>query len=178
MKLRWLLPLLLLGCDRGDWAPPERTVREILNGWDMWDTPAVMPYRTPMPAVPAGTIPVDHQDALAAGQAELGKLTTEQGRVRGALTYNHFCQHCHGPNGDARIIVGESFAPALPDLRTGRAQTADDRALFNQLMHGSQNMIPLDDTLTPLEALLAIAHVRTLAGAPSRPFFPAQSTAR
>jgi hypothetical protein len=72
--------------------------------------------------------------------------------------------------------VGESFTPALPDLRIAHAQSLDDRAIFNQLMHGSRNMIPLDDTVTPLEALLTISHLRTLAGAGSQPFFPPAST--
>jgi mono/diheme cytochrome c family protein len=179
MMIRFLLPILLLGalgCDKGDWFPPERTAREVLNGWDMWDTAAVMPYRMPMVAVPAGSLPIDHQDNFAAGQAELHQLSAQQRRDRGALAYRRYCHHCHGPNGDSRIIVGESFAPAVPDLRSNRAQALDDRAIYNQLMRGSQNMIPLDDTLTPLEAMLTIAHMRTLAGAGSRPFFPPAST--
>ena len=171
-----MLLLGALGCDRGDWFPPERTLREVLNGWDMWDTAAVMPYRTVLPAAPAGSLAIDHQDTFAAGQVELDKLAPQQRRDRAALAYRRFCHHCHGPNGDARIIVGESFTPALPDLRITHAQSLDDRAIFNQLMHGSRNMIPLDDTVTPLEALLTISHMRTLAGAGSRPFFPPAST--
>ncbi|HJX51483.1 MAG TPA: c-type cytochrome [Polyangia bacterium] len=179
MKARIWLPLFLVivaGCDRGDWFPPERTLRAVLNGWDMWDTAAVMPYRAPMPAAPAGILPVDAKDAFAAGKADWDKLSPQERRDRGQVAYRRYCHHCHGPSGDGRIIVGESFAPAVPDLRAPRAQGLDDWAVFNQLMRGSQNMIPLDDTLTPLEALLAISRMRTLAGAGSRPFFPPAST--
>jgi hypothetical protein len=47
--------------------------------------------------------------------------------------------------------------------------------LFDMLMMGSAQMVPLDDTVTPVEAVLGIDHVRTLAGAPSHPLFPPKS---
>ena len=72
--------------------------------------------------------------------------------------------------------MGESFTPRLPDLRLPGTQAKDDRVLYDLLMHGSERMVPLDDTVTPVEAVQAIDHVRTLAGAPSRPLFAPKST--
>lgn len=94
---------------------------------------------------------------------------------RAAETYRRYCHHCHGQNGDGRIIVGESFSPALPDLRAPASQSRPEGQLYRQVMRGGRIMIPLDDTLTPLDALLALEHVRTLAQAPSRPFFAPRS---
>jgi mono/diheme cytochrome c family protein len=187
MRTVWLLSLPLLGllgtagCDKGDYFPPERTLRALFNGWDMWDGPAVSPYKAPapgvaMPGTPEGAIPVNFdKDPFATAQTAAAKLPAEKRMQLGALAYRRFCYHCHGPNGDSRIIVGESFMPKIPDLRTPEAQAKDPREVYNLLMHGSKNMVPLDDTVTPLEAVLAIGHVKTLAGAPSKPFFDPKS---
>jgi hypothetical protein len=121
--------------------------------------------------VPFGGVPGFGQATEA-----LGRLAPAERAARAAVTYRRYCHHCHGPHGDGRIIVGESFAPRLPDLRAAAVQTQPDRALYDRVRQGSALMIPLDDTVTPLETLLAIEHVRNLGAAPSEPFFPAQST--
>ena len=187
MRASWLnfLPLIGLlgatGCDKGDYFPPERTFRALFNGWDMWDGPAVSPYKLPGPGAamlgtPEGAIPVNYdKDPFATAKAAAEKLPAEKRAQLGALAYRRFCYHCHGQNGDNRIIVGESFMPKIPDLRTPESQARDPRADYNLIMHGSKNKVALDDTVTPLEAVLSMGHVKTLAGAPSKPFFAPKS---
>jgi hypothetical protein len=169
--------LLAASCDRGDYlGPMERTLRTILGGWDMWSTDAVRPYERPMPAVPDGSVPMTGRKGYDDALRELKTHDEETMMQKAALVYGRFCHHCHGASGDGRTIVGESFSPALPDLGSPGLQTRSDKDIFEQIAAGSARMIPLADTLTPLDILLAIRHVRTLAGAPSVPYFTPKYT--
>jgi len=187
-----LLALALPGCGRVDWFPPERWMRAAFNGWDMWATEAVRPYETPMPPVPEGTVPFGGTadaangfgsweqalalfEALPADHERWGDLAATRD-VLGTQAYARHCDHCHGPNGDGRVIVGESFSPRIPDLGAPAVQEKDDATLWARVRAGGGNMIPLADTLTPLDTLLAIHHVRSLAGAPGVPFFAPKDT--
>ena len=183
MRARGLLSILALAlpplgtaCDKGDYFPPERALRAAFNGWDMWDTDAVSPYQAPMPAKPAGAIAVDYdKDPCATARAKVEAMPAPARKLAASTAYRRYCSHCHGEHGDNRTIVGESFSPRLPDLRLPGTQAKADRDLYETLMHGTLRMVPLDDTLTPVEAVLTIDHVRTLAGAPSKPLFAPKS---
>ncbi len=188
-----LLALSAAGCGRVDWFPPERWMRAAFNGWDMWAGAAVQTHETPRPAVPAGTVPFQgtasaangfgtYEDARAAFDAlppadrdRWGDLA-EARALLGAQAYARYCDHCHGPHGDGRTIVGESFSPRLPDLRDPAIGARDDATLYESVRGGGRLMIPLADTLSPLDTLLAIHHLRGLAGAPSVPFFAPKDT--
>jgi mono/diheme cytochrome c family protein len=169
-----LLPVALY--DKGDWFPFERTLRALFNGWDMWETASVRPYEAPMPEVPSGTVPFGGRPGLSEAQAELAATQPSARAAQADVAYRRFCHHCHGPNGDGRIIVGESFDSRLPDLRSPAVQTQSDAQLYERVRQGGKVMIPLEDTLTPADTLLTIHQVRALAGAPSHPFFEARST--
>ena len=168
--------LTLGACDYGDWFPFERTFRALFNGWDMWDTAAVSPHKQPMPPVPGGVVPVGGLGRYGEARVTFDAMPAAEKHAKGALAWRRFCHHCHGSNGDARTIVGESFTPAIPDLRRQSTQDFSDRDIYDVVMDGVGAMLPLDDTLTPLETLLATHHLRSLAAAPSKPFFAPQST--
>jgi mono/diheme cytochrome c family protein len=173
-----LLAALVLGCDSGDWlGPMERGFRAAFNGWDMWTTEAVRPYEDPMPERVEGTRPVTDEFSLQAGRAALEPLSPADRKKKSALTYRRYCHHCHGPNGDGRIIVGESHEMKPTDLRSQRVQTKSDEALFQHLQTGGELMLPLAATMSPLEMLLAIEYLRTLKGRPSEPYFKPKFTA-
>jgi hypothetical protein len=91
--------------------------------------------------------------------------------ARAALVYRRFCYHCHGPHGDARIIVGESFGVPVPDLRSPEIQSRSDREIYDSISAGTENILPLAPIMTPRDRVLAVEFVRGLADAPSRPFF-------
>lgn len=168
--------VLLTSCDRGDWFPLERTAREVLLAWDMWDTDAVRPYEHPMPAVPEGVVSIERKMSFEEARAAVQEMDEKTRTQRAMVTYRRYCHHCHGLNGDGRIIVGESFSPAVPDLRTHKVQGMTDEEIFEQLSGGTEVMIPLDSTLTPLEMVLAIERVRDLVVYPSKPYFKPRST--
>jgi hypothetical protein len=166
----------LCSCDKGDgFGPVERTARALLNGWDMWQTEAVKPYQPPLLPVPAGTVQLGGVQGYEWGYRELLRLPEKQRQERARLAYRRYCHHCHGPHGDGRIIVGESLAPASPDLRLPPIQSKSDKELFERVARGGGTMIPLNTTMTPLEILSAISHVRGLIKAPSTPFFQPRS---
>lgn len=154
-------------------GPVERGIRAGLGTWDMWETAMVSPYQTPLVAVPEGTVPVGgRRDTYEQARAVVDAMPPAERAERAKLTYRRYCHHCHGPNGDNRIIVGESFSFPLPDLRSDEIQGLTDDQIFESLTHGTKKMIPLAATLSGVDRLLAIVHLRTLKGRPSKPFFP------
>jgi hypothetical protein len=161
----------------GDWlGPVERGLRSGVNGWDMWATEAVRPYEDPQPERVEGTVPVGGGYSFATGARELAALGKDSREARAALSYRRYCHHCHGQNGDGRIIVGESMEHPPTDLRTEDVQSLTDEELFELLAEGGGVMIPFRETMSPLEVLLTIEHMRTLKNRPSRPFFEPQFT--
>lgn len=168
-----LLALLsLTACDRGDWfGGAERATREAVNGWDMWETEAVQPHELPMPLPVQGTVPVNRAPSFEQAQRQLDEMDPQVRRGRAKLIYRRFCHHCHGPNGDGRSIVGESFGVRPPDLRAPEIQARGDRELYDHLTNGTDILIPLAPIMTPVDRLLAIERMRDLAGAPSEPLF-------
>ncbi len=179
---RALLPLTVLallgaggfGLLFGDGCGPvERGLRAALGTWDMWQSPAVMPHEKPLLAVPAGTVTVGAPASeFSAAQISLEQLPAPRHRADAQVAYRRFCHHCHGPHGDGRIIVGESFDIELPDLRTEDIQELEDEDLFDIVTEGNGQMIALQHTIRPVDRILAIIHLRRLKDAPSHPFFP------
>lgn len=168
-----LLALLsLTACDKGDWfGGAERAAREAVNGWDMWETDAVQPHEKPMPLPVHGTVPVNGAPSFDEARRQLDEMDPQARRGRAELVYRRFCHHCHGPNGDGRSIVGESFGVRPPDLRAPEIQARGDGELYDHLTNGTDIIIPLAPIMTPADRLLAIERMRALAGAPSEPLF-------
>jgi mono/diheme cytochrome c family protein len=169
-----LAPLLALaGCDRGDQlGGVERAARAAFDGWDMWDTEAVTPYQRPMPLPVAGTVPTTPRRTYEVAAAEADRRSAAAAQQ----AYGRYCRHCHGEVGDGRIIVGESLNPAPPDLRGDRVQGRAEPDLYRSIADGTRLMIPLGRSVDPVDLVLALRHVRTLRGAPSRPFYPRKYT--
>jgi hypothetical protein len=161
-----------VGCDEGDYAGGvERAAREAFNGWDMWETPAVQPHEQPLVLPVPGTVPVGGTVGFEQARQQLAALDPALREKRSALVYRRYCHHCHGRNGDGRIIVGESFGVRPPDLRSPEIQARTDRELYDHVTEGSEVIISLAAVVTPVDRLLAIEYVRSLHDAPSEPFF-------
>jgi hypothetical protein len=174
--LALLAAFSLAACDRGDYlGGAERAAREAMNGWDMWETDAVQPHEKPMPLPVHGTMPRTGAPGLEQARRELAGMEPGLREQRAELVYRRFCHHCHGPNGDGRSIVGESFGVRPPDLRAPEIQARSDRSLFDHLSKGTDVLIPLAPIMTPQDRLLAIERLRALADAPSEPLFERRS---
>lgn len=185
MRLKVLIAVVVIAalaatvstCDRGDYLGPlERGARAAIGAWDFWATEHVRPYETPMPRTPAGTVPVSGRATYERALAEVGALPEQARPELADRAYGRFCQHCHGPSGDNRTIVGESFGERLPDMRSPRVQDKSDQELYYAVRRGSHVMIPLATVVSPRDTLLAIHKIRTLVGAASRPYFSPKFT--
>lgn len=171
-----VVPMIIF--ERGDYLGPlERSARAILSGWDMWATESVRPYEDPMPESVPGAVSVDGGPSYSKALAEFEALKKSQLEVDAKLTYDRFCQHCHGPNGDGRVIVGESFGIPIPDLRSPKVQFSGRVRLYDKISEGQENMIPLKESLTPTEILLTIYHIKALKNAPSVPYYSPKNVA-
>jgi len=153
-------------------GPVERGIRAGLGTWDMWETAMISPYQMPLASVPADTVPLGgRRDTYEQARTVVDAMPAEERTRRASVVYRRFCHHCHGPNGDNRIIVGESFGFALPDLRQDKVQGLTDDQIFESLTRGTEKMIPLAATLSAVDRVLALTHLRSLKGRPSEPFF-------
>ena len=165
------------GCNCADaLGPVERATRAAVGGWDMWSTPSVRPFETPMPPTVAGTVPLAGLAGYAPARAQVATLGAADRDRLARRSYGRYCAHCHGAAGDGRSIVGESFDPAPPDLRAAAVQGIDDESLYDLVAGGSRAMLPLGAIATPEEIVLAVEQVRRLAHAPSRPAFTPKYT--
>ena len=165
-----IIPLMLV--EKGDWLGPlERLGRAAFHGWDMWANEGVRPYERPMPRRVEGTVPFGGGRSYEAALRQADAMPAAEQLARGALVYGRFCRHCHGPNGDGRVIVGESFDVALPDLRGRALRRRSDEQLFHAVSDGGENMIPLAETVAAEDLVLAVRYLRTLKDAPSEPYY-------
>ena len=103
--------ILLASCEGDYLGPAERGARAAFNGWDMWQTPAVRPYETPMPTTPPGAVPVQRGESFDTAPHRVQKMDPVHREAAGRKAYGRFCNHCHGPNGDGRIIVQRDSQP-------------------------------------------------------------------
>lgn len=171
-----LLLLAVPACDKGDYfGPMERTFRSSFNGWDMWNTDAMRPFEADMPLPVPGTVQVNGRMSFSQANEKFEALSRGAKAAQGQLSYRRYCHHCHGPAGAGRIIVAESFDINPPDLRRDRIQNQHDEQLFVDIRDGVVAPIPLGDTMTPLEIIAAIHHVRLLKDSPAKPYYPPQS---
>ena len=172
-----LVTIFASGCGSHDWfGPLERGARTLFNGWDMWDTPMVRPYEDPMPPVPTGSVAIKAKPDYQEAWKQFSKSNAQQRNDRGLVAYRRFCHHCHGANGDGRIIVGESFSVSPPDLRSSDVQEMSTEDLFEIIAAGSGSMLGLAASMTPLDILFSIHHMRSLKDAPSKPYFAPRNT--
>ena len=166
------LALLLNGCLGGGSQTPA-TRFYVLNSLYSAEN---ITQQKPVVVLEDATVPREDRFSIQAGRADLEPLDAEKRRERAALTYRRYCHHCHGPNGDGRIIVGESLELAPADLRSAEVQAMSEEALFEHVQSGGSLMIPRGATMSPGEMLLSIDHLRTLEGRESRPHFRPRNT--
>jgi hypothetical protein len=177
LVLLLLLPFAFT--EKGDWlGPVERSAREALHGWDMWHGQAVQPFEPAMPALPEGSVPTTGRVSYETTRAQVDRLDQRTRASRGARAYARYCRHCHGPNGDGRTIVGESFDVPVPDLRSATVRAKDEKELFNRVRLGTKNLLPLGSLAPADDLLLAVRFGQALPAAPSAPYFHSQRTER
>jgi mono/diheme cytochrome c family protein len=83
---------------------------------------------------------------------------------QGRATYGYFCIHCHGPEGEGKATVGQSFAPLPTNLQSSAVQNQTDGELFYKIGFGYQRHPPLIHTATEADIWAVIIHMRQMKG--------------
>lgn len=125
--------------------------------------------REPAPGTIArGYLPLHYraspEDAVRAGE-ELENpfhATDATVRQRGAYVFAHYCQICHGPQGQGDGPVSQRGMPPPPPMRDGKSKKMKDGQLFHILTYGQGNMPSYAAQLSREDRWRVIVHVRSL----------------
>ncbi len=142
---------------------------QLLPGCDyarMKDQESVRTYEAELPEMPAESIPV------SGGVAQLRNEDPQKMKnplpdtneviARGKASYEYFCVMCHGPEGDGRGTVGQSFAPLPTDLRSTYVRGQSDGLLFYRISLGFKRHPPLYGTVSSEDRWAVIHYLRSL----------------
>ena len=147
----WLVTLYsLLGCDYARMKEQE----------------ALQTYKTALPEMPAGTIPV------GGGIETLRKSNpkslrnplpfSEETTNRGRENYAVYCIMCHGPKADGNGTVGQSFHPLPTALRDPKVQAMTDGEIFYNLSFGIKRQPPMAYTVSAQDLWAIVHYIRFL----------------
>jgi len=99
-------------------------------------------YRSALPENACRSIPVtgglERVRRIPPDELELTLQTTAAVVEQGKKAYEYYCVHCHGPGGNGKGTVGQSFAPLPTDLKSVYVQGQTDGAIFQQDQPGLQ----------------------------------------
>jgi hypothetical protein len=142
-----------------------------LGGCDygrMKEQEAVQTYKTKVPEMATGTIPV--KGGLQAVREEgprglknpvvFGAISVSRGRE----AYGHYCAMCHGVKGDGKGTVGQSFAPLPTDLRGLPVQAQEDGTLLFTITFGLRRHPGLGFMITEDDRWALVHYIRALGG--------------
>ncbi len=170
--LAMLAAVSLTGCDRGDWlGGAERVTREAVDGWDMWETPAVQPHRKADAAAGARDCGGQRRAGFRAGAAAAVRQWILTFATSGrSWSTAASATTATAPTAMAAASSARASRPASRSALPGD-KARSDRSLYDHLSNGTDILIPLAPIMTPLDRLLAIERLRDLADAPSVPLF-------
>jgi len=133
----------------------------------MTNDEAVNTYQAVMPDMDDRTVSVGAADLPPAGveprdlvnPLPVAAESVEQGRVG----YGYYCLPCHGPRGDGRGTVGQSFAPLPTDLGSEAVLQQSDGELFHKITAGFKRHPPLGYTVAVEDRWAVIIYLRNRA---------------
>lgn len=133
----------------------------------MWETPAIRPHETPIPAMDKDLVPFGGGEALfktAAGKDPASPLMrdTPETLAMGERAYGEYCVFCHGRNFDGMGTVGQSFHPLPADLKSKAVQEKSDQELFRLISYGSDRAPALATTVSTEDRWAVIYYLRSL----------------
>ncbi len=125
-------------------------------------------YEMEFPRMPSGVVPRGGEVDLFPGEPEPleNPLRPSPSMIAaGKAAYRFYCIHCHGPAGDGRGTVGQSFAPLPTDLKGDYVQQQSDRQLFLRIGQGYRRHPPLSQTVSIEDRWAVLLFMRSLARA-------------
>ncbi len=82
-------------------------------------------------------------------------------RARGAIAFNRYCSHCHGPGGEGDGLVATRF-PRPPSLLAPHAKQLADGQLFHIITFGQGLMPAHGAQVQPDDRWKLVVHLRAL----------------
>lgn len=147
----------------------------LFTGPRMYVTPHIRAYQAAMPQTPPGAVPVHSPlpGPLPTTQQSLDITTrpaTHEDLTNGKAYYEYYaCLACHGPEGDGRGPVGESYVPPPADLRLPKYQAYSDGLLLRAMLTGPGHEPVLERTVLAAHRWPLVHYVRTLGQAQTQP---------
>jgi len=118
----------------------------------MDNQPAYKAYETPVPAPPAGSVPISGRESAAPGTEPRNPVAaTANSLEQGKLLFAINCALCHGETSSGPGPVGSKFKPPPPTLDPELLRARSDAHIFAAITQGFGRMPPFRDKLTPQE---------------------------
>jgi len=126
---------------------------------------AVDRYEMEFPAMPLDVVPLGggmHPLFSESDATENPLVANREVLATGKEAYGFYCRQCHGPSGDGRGTVGQSFAPLPTDLKSDYVREQTDRQIFERVGKGYKRHPPLAYTASIKERWAVIHYLRSL----------------
>lgn len=125
------------------------------------------PYKSRMPEMPPGTVPVTGRSVSltkAASTAAINPVPATADIIDdGRVYYGYYCLMCHGEIGDGEGPVGQSYVPRPKNLTAPAVATMTDGQLYYRMLHGSGHDPVMEQTVLPEHRWPLVHYVRRLA---------------
>jgi hypothetical protein len=132
----------------------------------MYDQEYVRTYKTAIPEMPDGTVPIGGGLEMLK-KADPQTLKTPfpyrpESVSQGNQAYLYFCVQCHGSRADGQGTVGQSFAPLPSNLASAAVQEQSDGELFVKISLGFKRHPPLASTVSGEDRWAVVNFIRSL----------------
>jgi mono/diheme cytochrome c family protein len=155
---------------RMGWLCAAMLALEVLTGGcdyaRMRNDEAVDRYEMEFPAMPQDVVPLGGGMHPLPSESDPTKNPLEASRealASGKQAYSFYCVQCHGPNGDGRGTVGQSFAPLPTDLKSDYVLEQTDGQIFERIGKGYKRHPPLAYTVSIKDRWAVVLFMRAMA---------------
>ena len=126
------------------------------------------PHQAAFPPSPKDSVPLKDPVPRLPTTREAEALVsavqpTQRNISAGGVYYGYYCAFCHGPSGDGRGPVGESYVPAPADLRSAKVQSLSGGQLLRAMLTGDGHGPVLERVVPPDARPYLVLYVRRLA---------------
>lgn len=128
----------------------------------MDDQPPDKTYKAPLPATPAGSVPVSGREIVSPEKELQNPVTPTPASVaEGNALFDINCAMCHGRTSGQRGPVGLKLSPPPPGLGPDLVKGLSDAFIFRAVTFGFGRMPPFRDKLLPRERWSIVNYLRT-----------------
>ncbi len=120
------------------------------------------PYKDPVPATPAGAVPITGKEIVSQGSELKNPIpATAASLAEGQALFETNCLMCHGLTSAERGPVGKKLVPPPPGLDHHMVKGLSDSTIFKAITFGFGRMPAFQDKLTPRERWNLVNFLRT-----------------